>query len=129
MPGFGRGPVTGAGAPGGGINTEFTARREKSKSSSKGIAGKWLAKDGGNEIKLEFEVEGSKLTGTIENSQMPGAIEFKDGKIEGDKISFSYVRRMGNQGFDMEWTGILNEDELNLKRGFAGGGRKPGIGR
>ena len=129
MPRMGRGGIAGPGSSGGGINTELTAMRVKSDSSSGSIAGKWLAKDGGNEIKLEFKVNGSKLTGTIENTQIPGAIEFKDGKIEGDKISFTYVRRMGNQGFDMKWTGILNGDELNLKRGFAGGGRMPGSGQ
>ncbi len=132
MPGFGRGPVAGTGAPGGGINTEYTARREKSNSSSKGIAGKWLAKDGDSEIKLEFMAEGSRLTGTIENTRMPGAIEFKEGKIEGDKISFSYVRQMGGRDFNINWTGTLSGDELRLKRGFAGGmggGRMPGGGR
>jgi enterochelin esterase-like enzyme len=128
MPGFGRGPMTGAGAPGGGLNAEFTARRDKDDSSSKGIAGKWLVKDGNSEIKLEFKVEGSKLTGTIENTRMPGAIEFNNGKIEGDKISFTYVRQMGGQGFNIKWTGTLYGDELKLKRGFTGGGM-PGSGR
>ncbi|MFC1838026.1 alpha/beta hydrolase [Thermodesulfobacteriota bacterium] len=136
MPGMGRGPAAGVGAPGGGINTEFTARREKGDSSSKGIAGKWLTKDGDNEIKLEFKVDGSKLTGTIENTQMPGAIEFKDGKIEGDKITFSYVRQMSGREFNVEWTGTLSSDELKLKRGLGGGGMggfggggRPGGGR
>jgi len=129
MPGFGRAPITGAGAPGGGINSEFTARRENGNSSSKGIAGKWLVKDGDSEIKLEFKVDGSKLTGTIENTQMPGAIEFKDGKIEGDEISFTYVRQMGGQGFNINWTGTLSGDGLKLKRGFAGGSMMPGGGR
>ena len=48
-------------------------------------------------MKLELKVDGSKLTGTLNNPQMPGAIEFKDGKIEGDKISFNYVRQMNGQ--------------------------------
>ncbi len=121
MPGMGSGPMPGAGEPGGGINSEFTAKRDGG-GPSKGVAGKWIAKDGDNEIKLEFKVDGSKFTGTIENTQMPGAIEVKDGKIEGDKISFSYVRQMGGQGFNINWTGTLSGDELKLKRGFAGGG-------
>ncbi|MGD9159624.1 MAG: alpha/beta hydrolase-fold protein [Desulfobacteraceae bacterium] len=135
MPGMGRGPMAGAGAPGGGINSEFTARREKGDGPSKGIAGKWSAKDGDSEIKLELKVEGSKLTGTIENTRMPGAIEFKDGKIEGNNISFSYDRDMGGRGFKVEWTGTLSGDELKLKRGLGGGmggfgrGGMPGGGR
>jgi enterochelin esterase-like enzyme len=121
MQGFGRGPMAGAGGPGGGINTEFTARREKGDSPSNGIAGKWLAKDGASEIKLEFRVDGSRLAGMIENTRMPGAVEFKDGKIEGNDISFSYVRQMGGRDFNIKWTGTLSGDELRLKRGFTGG--------
>jgi len=92
MMGMGRGPGAGAGAGagrgmmgGGSANAEYTANRVKGDKPSTGLAGKWLAKDGDNEIKVEFRVEGSKFTGTLENSQMPGAMEFKDGKIEGDK--------------------------------------------
>jgi hypothetical protein len=77
---------------------------------------------------VEFKVEGSKLTGTLENSQMPGAIEFKDGKIEGDKISFNYVRQMNGQDMKISWTGTLSGDEIKLKRD-AGGGGMPGGGR
>jgi enterochelin esterase-like enzyme len=136
MPSFGRGPMAGAGAPGSGINSEFTARREKSDGSSKGIEGSWLVKEDNGDIKLEFKVEGSILTGTIENTRMPGAIEFKDGEIEGDEFSFSYVRPLGGRDFNINWTGTLFGDELKLKRGFAGGsmgesdsGRMPGGGQ
>jgi hypothetical protein len=126
MPGQGRGAMgrgaPGAGAPGGGAgNAEFTAKRVSSDASSKGFAGKWMAKDGDNELKLDLKVEGSKLSGTFENTQMPGVIEFKDGKIEGDKISFEYVRQMNGQDFPVKWTGTLSGNELKLKRELAGG--------
>jgi hypothetical protein len=111
----------GGGAGGGGVNSEFTAKRDKG-NRSKGIDGKWLIKDDSNEIKLEFKANGTKLTGTIENTQMPGAIEFKEGNIDGNDISFSYTREMSGQSFDMKWTGTLSGDELKLKRGLAGGG-------
>ena len=45
------------------------------------------------EMKLYLMAEGSKLTVTFENSQTPGAVELKDGKIEGDKISFTMCAR------------------------------------
>jgi enterochelin esterase-like enzyme len=125
----GRGMTGGPGSMGGGTNVEYTAKREKSDKPSTGPAGKWLIKDGDNEIKLEFKVEGSKLTGTLDNSQMPGAIEFKDGKIEGDKISFSYVRQMNGQDMKISWTGTLSGDEIKLKREAGGGGGMPGSGR
>jgi enterochelin esterase-like enzyme len=124
---MGRGAMAGAGAPGrGGASAEFTATREKSDIPSKGAAGKWLIKDGDSEITLEFKVEGSKLTGTIENSQMPGAIKLKDGKIEGDKISFKYVRQMMGRDFEIAWTGTLSGDEIKLRRELGGG---MGVGR
>ena len=107
--------------PGGGANAEFTARRVSNDTPSKSVAGKWLIKDGDNEIKLEFKVEGSKLSGTIENTQMPGVVEFKDGKIEGDKISFDYVRPVNGQDFKVSWTGTLSGDEMKLRRELGGG--------
>ena len=121
----GMGMPGGRGMMGGGANSEFTARREKSDKPSTGASGKWLIKDGNNEIKLELKAEDSKLTGTIDNTQMPGAIEFKEGKIEGDKISFDYERQMNGQGIKIIWTGTLSGDEIKLKRGVGmpAGGR------
>ena len=66
---------------------------------------------------------------TTDNPQMPGAIEFKDGNIEGDKISFSYVRQANGQDMKISWTGTLSGDEIKLKRESAGGGGMPGGGR
>jgi enterochelin esterase-like enzyme len=123
--GPGRGAGPGRGMMGGGANAEFTAKREQGGNPSSGAAGKWLIKDGDNEMKLEFKVDGSKLTGTLVNPQMPGAIEIKDGKIEGDKISFDYVRQMNGQDIKIFWTGVLAGDEIKLKRGVG----TPGAGR
>jgi len=114
---------------GGGANAEFTARRQKTDKTSTGASGLWLIKNGDNEMKLELKAEGSKLTGMLENPQMPGAIEFKDGKIEGDNISFSYVRQMNGQNFKISWTGTLSGDEIKLRREAGGGGGMPGAGR
>jgi hypothetical protein len=125
MMGGGRGMMGG----GGGANAEFIARRQKTDKPSTGASGLWLIKDGDNEMKLELKAEGSKLTGMLENPQMPGAIEFKDGKIEGDNISFSYVRQMNGQDFKISWTGTLSGDEIKLRREAGGGGGMPGAGR
>jgi enterochelin esterase-like enzyme len=127
-PGRGRGAMTGAGAPGGGLNSELIARREKSNNASEGIEGKWLIKDENNDIRLEFEVEGFKVTGTIENTQMPGAIELQNGKIDGNKISFDYVRQMMGRDMEISWTGTLSGDEIKFTRELGGGGM-PGFGR
>ncbi len=118
MPSGGQGPM-------GGASSEFTARREKNGASSAGVAGKWIIKDGDNEIRLEFKTDGSKISGTLNNPQMGGAVEFKDGKIEGENISFDYVRQTNGQDIKINWTGILAGDEIKLKRGVGmpGGGR------
>ncbi|HTY60909.1 MAG TPA: alpha/beta hydrolase-fold protein, partial [Acidobacteriota bacterium] len=49
--GAGRGTGDGRGMMGAGASAEFTARRDKSGNPSTGAAGKWLIKDGENEIK------------------------------------------------------------------------------
>lgn len=116
------------GGPGGGsANVELSAKRVKSDGSATGVAGKWLAKEGDNDLKLEIKVDGSKLSGTIENTQFPGPIEFKDGKLEGNTIAFSYMRSVGGQEMEISWTGTLSGDELKLKRSVGGG--MPGGGR
>ncbi len=106
---------------GGGANVELTAQRVKSDVPATGVAGKWLAKEGDNDVKLEIKVDGSKLSGTIENTQFPGVIEFKDGKLEGNAISFDYMRQVGGQEMKISWTGTLSGDELKLKRSVGGG--------
>jgi predicted esterase len=119
MPGGGR---SGAPTSGGGFNAELTANRDKTDKPSAGAAGKWLIKDNSNEMKLDLKAEGSKLAGTYENSQSPGVVEIKDGKIEGDKISFNYVRQLNGQDMKVSWTGTLSGDVMKLKREIAGGG-------
>ena len=70
------------------------------------------------------------LTGTLVNPQMPGVIEIKDGKMEGDKISFDYVRQMNGQDIKILWTGTPAGDEMKSNRGtgMPRGGRGTGPG-
>ena len=115
-------PLQALAQPGGGsANVELTAKREAGGGPSTGVAGKWVAKEGSNDVKLDIKVDGSKLSGTIENTQFPGPIEFKDGKLEGNTIAFSYMRSMGGQEIAISWTGTLSGDELKLKRSVGGG--------
>jgi predicted esterase len=117
---------SGAPMPGGGLNAELTANREKTDQPSTGAAGKWLIKDNSNEMKLDLKADGAKLTGTYENTQTPGVVELKDGKIEGEKISFNYVRQINGQDMKVSWTGTLSGDVMKLKREIAGGGMRAG---
>jgi hypothetical protein len=86
------------------------------------IAGKWVAQAQGSEITINFKVDGTALTGTLENSQMPGAVDIKDGKIDGENVSFTIVRKMGETEMKISWKGKIAGDEIKFKREAAGGG-------
>jgi hypothetical protein len=86
------------------------------------IAGKWTAQAQGANVTMDFKVDGTALTGTLENSQMPGPVDIKDGKIDGDNLSFTIVRKMGETEMKIVWKGKITGDEIKFTREVAGGG-------
>lgn len=99
------------------------------------VAGKWIAEapngqQGTSEITLVFKVDGTALTGTLDNSAMPGAIELKDGKVEGDDVSFHVLRSFGENEMKVVWKGKATGDEIKFTRAIEGGmmGGGPGGG-
>jgi len=98
------------------------------------VAGKWIAEAPSgqqtSEITLVFKVDGTALTGTLENSTMPGAIEIKDGKVEGDDVSFHVLRSFGENEMKVVWKGKASGDEIRFTRAIEGGmmGGGPGGG-
>jgi hypothetical protein len=86
------------------------------------ILGKWIAQAQGTEIIMNFKVEGTVLTGTLDNPQVGGPTDIKDGKIDGDNISFTVVRKMGETEMKISWKGKVAGDEIKFKREMAGGG-------
>ena len=96
--------------------------------------GKWIAKVAGTqgqqdaEITLTFKSDGAKLTGTLNNSLMPGDVAINDGKIEGDNISFSLNRSFGQSDMKIVWKGTVSGDEIKFTRGIEGGMGGPGGG-
>jgi len=97
------------------------------------VAGKWIAEAPGGqgtaEITLIFKVAGTTLTGTLDNSQMPGAIEI-NGEIKGDDISFHLLRKFGENEMKIVWKGKVVGDEIHFTREIEGGmtGGGPGGG-
>ena len=89
------------------------------------VAGKWVAQapsgQGTSEITLIFKVDGTTLTGTLDNSQMPGAIEIKDGKIQDNDISFHVLRNFGENERKVVWKGKASGDEIRFTREIEGG--------
>ena len=76
--GFGGMMAPGRGMMGGGRGTMVAApmpnllpRERKAAVHRQELPGRWIIKDGENEIKLDLKIDGSKLTGTLVNPQMP----------------------------------------------------------
>lgn len=97
------------------------------------VTGKWVAQapsgQGTSEITLIFKVDGATLTGTLDNSQMPGAIEIKDGTIQDNDISFHVLRTLfGENEMKIVWKGKISGDEIRFTREIEGGmmGGAPG---
>jgi len=77
---------------------------------------------GGMTMTFNFKQDGTKLTGTLDGPE--GAMEIKDGKVEGDKISF--VVAFNDTNIVHEGTVKGDEITLNIKMdGGPGGGPPP----
>jgi hypothetical protein len=98
------------------------------------VSGKWTAKvpgaQGGAEsdVTFVFKVDGANLTGTINNSQQPGDVEIKEGKVTGDEITFTLNRKIGDNELKVLWKGKVAGDEIKFTRSIGGGAGAPGGG-
>jgi hypothetical protein len=89
------------------------------------IDGTWTGKmagpDGGEgfPIGFTFKAEGATLTGSMPGMPSPdGApakpIPIKDGKIDGNNISFSVAFDFGGQEMKIDYKGVLSGDTLKI---------------
>jgi hypothetical protein len=91
------------------------------------VAGKWTAHvpgaqgQGDSDITLVFKVVDGKLTGTINNSLVPGDVEIQEGTISGDDVSFSLKRSIGGADLTVAWKGKISGDEIKFTRTAQGG--------
>jgi len=91
------------------------------------VDGKWIAEVASSQgqqndvITLVFKTHGSKLTGTINNSQMPGDVAINEGKIEGGKVSFSINRTIGQNVMQVVWKGTVIGNTIKFTRDIKGG--------
>jgi opacity protein-like surface antigen len=92
------------------------------------VTGKWVAeqpgRNGGPPRQTTFDLkqDGSKLTGSMTGGMgrgggggAPAAIEITDGKVDGDKVSFTIKRETPNGPMEMKYNGTVSGDELKLK--------------
>jgi uncharacterized protein (DUF2147 family) len=85
------------------------------------ISGKWVVKSGQYVITLNFKVEGTQLTGTVENAQAGGSAAIKDGKVDGDNISFYVVRTSNEVDTKIMWKGKVEGTVIVFTRETEGG--------
>ena len=85
------------------------------------LTGKWTATAVGNNVAvtLDLKVAGNVVTGAILNPQS-GPAEIKDGKIEGNKISFHVVRTANNETRKVLWQGTIEGEEIHFTRSVEG---------
>lgn len=102
------------------------------------ISGKWKGEapgsEGNVELTITFKVEGTKITGTLDNPEV-GSADIKDGKIEGETVSFHLDRNVNGMDMKIIWKGTVSgADEIKFKRtwemsgGFGGGASGGGQG-
>jgi len=90
------------------------------------ITGKWVAQVPGREGQTReqvynFKADGSALTGTMSGFQ-GNEIPISEGKIDGDKISFTAKVEFNGNAITWNFTGTVSGDEIKMKRE---GGRGP----
>jgi hypothetical protein len=81
------------------------------------VTGAWKAQVPGRdgqtrEMTLTFKVDGATLTGSI--SSPGGEIAISDGKISGDDISFTVVRKFGDNEVKVLYKGKVSGDTIKF---------------
>jgi autotransporter translocation and assembly factor TamB len=87
------------------------------------VSGKWTAQMPGRqgntmEVTFNFKADGNTLTGTVSNPR--GEAEIKDGKIDGDNISFTQTFDRGGNSMTIVYKGKVNGDTIEFTRSMQG---------
>lgn len=85
------------------------------------LTGRWTATAVGNNVAvtLDLKVTGNVVTGAILNPQS-GPAEIKEGKLEGNNISFHVVRTANNTTNKILWKGMIHGEEIHFTRSVEG---------
>ena len=81
------------------------------------VSGKWTweqqGRNGATTSTLTLKQDGSNLTGSLDGGR--GAVDIKDGKVDGNNVTFSITRNMGGSDVTTKYTGTLDGDTLKLE--------------
>ncbi len=87
------------------------------------VDGKWSGSldtpNGPVQVSFLFKADGTTLTGTTTGPD-GNSIALKNGKVDGDKISFSFDVSFGADPTTFNYTGVVNGNELKLHTDFMG---------
>ena len=85
------------------------------------LTGQWAATAVGNNVTvtLDLTVAGNVVTGAILNPQS-GPAEIRDGKLEGNNISFHVLRTANNATTKILWQGTIEGEEIHFTRSVEG---------
>ena len=92
------------------------------------ITGNWTGSSDQFSLTFAFKQDGEKLTGAITASQGGDPMPISDGKVQGDKISFTVKVDMGGNSMKINHEGTIKGDEITLITKVEGGGDFPGGG-
>lgn len=87
------------------------------------VTGKWTGESQGPDGQartstFNFKQDGATLTGSV--SGRGGDTEFKNGKVDGDNISFSVVRNFGGNEVTINYKGVVTGDAIKFTVDFGG---------
>jgi hypothetical protein len=88
------------------------------------VTGKWTFEQAGRQggparqVTITLKQDGSKLTGSVPGMGRGGdtpPTEIKNGKVDGDKVSFEVVREFNGNTMTTKYEGTVSGDEMKLK--------------
>ena len=86
------------------------------------VNGKWKGsmQQGDRELTFDFKTDGDKLTGTV-SGLIEKALEIKDGKVQGDTISFWVMSEYQGQPVKLVYKGQASASEIRFSMGTEDG--------
>ena len=70
-------------------------------------------------VQYEFKADGTMLTGTTLGFD-GGSVPIKNGKVDGNKISFTVTFDFGGMTLDLSYTGVVSSSEIKMTGDFMG---------
>lgn len=86
------------------------------------VDGKWKGsmQQGDRELTFDLKADGGKLTGAV-SGLIDKALEIKDGKVEGDSISFWVMSEYQGQPVKLVYKGRVSASEIRFEMGTEDG--------